>query len=67
MKVVFIESFLFKGILMLSATARNKKVTFPPNCFVIHIQGGALNRGLFFADPPLSLLGAVSGKISEIR
>jgi hypothetical protein len=31
------------------------------------IQGGALNRGLFFADPPLSLLGAVSGKISEIR
>ncbi len=31
------------------------------------IQGGAVNRGLFFADPPLSLLGAVSGKISEIR
>ncbi len=28
---------------------------------------GALNRGLFFADPPLSLSGAVSGKISEIR
>jgi hypothetical protein len=33
----------------------------------MYIQGGALNRGLFFADPPLSLLGAVSGKISEIR
>jgi hypothetical protein len=32
-----------------------------------HIQGGALNRGLFFADPLPSLLGAVSGKISEIR
>jgi hypothetical protein len=32
-----------------------------------YIQGGALNRGLFFADPPPSLLGAVSGKISEIR
>ncbi len=31
------------------------------------IQGGALNRGLFFADPPSSLLGAVSGNISEIR
>jgi hypothetical protein len=31
------------------------------------IQGGALNRGLFFADPPPSPLGAVSGKISEIR
>jgi hypothetical protein len=31
------------------------------------VQGGALNRGLFFADPPPSLLGAVSGKISEIR
>ncbi len=29
--------------------------------------GWALNRGLFFADPPPSLLGAVSGKISEIR
>jgi hypothetical protein len=27
------------------------------------VQGGALNRGLFFADLPLSLLGAVSGKI----
>ncbi len=33
----------------------------------ILIQGGALNRGLFFADPPPSLLGAVSGKISEIH
>jgi hypothetical protein len=32
-----------------------------------HVQGGALNRGLFFADPPPSLLGAVSGNISEIR
>jgi hypothetical protein len=31
------------------------------------LQGGALNRGLFFADQPPSLLGAVSGKISEIR
>ncbi len=31
------------------------------------VQGGAVNRGLFFADPPPSLLGAVSGKISEIR
>jgi hypothetical protein len=31
------------------------------------IQGGALNRGLFFADLPPSLLGAVSGNISEIR
>ncbi len=32
-----------------------------------YVQGGALNRGLFFADPPPSLLGTVSGKISEIR
>jgi hypothetical protein len=31
------------------------------------VQGGALNRGLLFADPPPSPLGAVSGKISEIR
>jgi hypothetical protein len=36
-------------------------------CFFLHIQGEALNRGLFFADPPPSLLGAVSRKISEIR
>jgi hypothetical protein len=28
-------------------------------------QGGAVNRGLYFAD--LSLLGAVSGKISKNR
>jgi hypothetical protein len=33
----------------------------------IYVQGGALNRGLFFVDPPPSLLGAVSGKISENR
>jgi hypothetical protein len=32
-----------------------------------NVQGGALNRGLLFADPPPSLLGAVSGNISEIR
>jgi hypothetical protein len=32
-----------------------------------NIQGGAVNRGLFFAGPPLSPLAAVSGKISEIR
>ncbi len=32
-----------------------------------HVQGGALNRGLFFADPLPSPLGAVSGKISKIR
>jgi hypothetical protein len=31
------------------------------------VLGGALNRGLLFADPPPSLLGAVSGNISEIR
>jgi hypothetical protein len=34
---------------------------------VLYVQGGALNRGLFFADPPPPLLGAVSGKISEVR
>ncbi len=34
---------------------------------LVDIQGGAVNRGLFFADPPPLLLGAVSGKISEIR
>jgi hypothetical protein len=33
----------------------------------VHVQGGALNRGLFFAGPPPSPLWAVSGKISEIR
>jgi hypothetical protein len=32
-----------------------------------YVQGGALNCGLFFAGPPLSPLGAVSGKISENR
>jgi hypothetical protein len=31
-----------------------------------YIQGGAVNRGLFFAGLPPSPLGAVSGKISEI-
>ncbi len=33
----------------------------------IRVQGGALNRGLFFAGPLPSPLGAVSGKISKIR
>jgi hypothetical protein len=36
-------------------------------CVYSTVQGGALNRGLFFAGPPPSLLGAVSGNISEIR
>jgi hypothetical protein len=31
------------------------------------VQGGAVNCGLFLADPPPSLLGAVSGKISKIH
>jgi hypothetical protein len=31
----------------------------------MYVQGGALNRGLFFAGLPPSPLGAVSGKISE--
>jgi hypothetical protein len=35
--------------------------------YTIYIQGGAVNRGLFFADPLPSPLGAVSGKISENR
>jgi hypothetical protein len=39
----------------------------PSGNFYFVVQGGALNRGLFFADPPPSPLGAVSGKISEIR
>jgi hypothetical protein len=30
------------------------------------VQGGAVNRGLLFAGPPPSPLGAVSGKISKI-
>jgi hypothetical protein len=30
MKVVFVELFIFTGILMLSATARNEKITFSP-------------------------------------
>ena len=34
---------------------------------VMIIQGGALNRGLLFADPLPSPLGAVSGNISENR
>jgi hypothetical protein len=33
----------------------------------LNVQGGAFNRGLFFAGPPPLPLGAVSGKISEIR
>jgi hypothetical protein len=33
----------------------------------VDIQRGAVNRGLFFADPPPLLLGAVSGKISELK
>jgi hypothetical protein len=32
----------------------------------IYIQGGALNRGLFFAGPLPLPLGAVIGKISKI-
>jgi hypothetical protein len=32
-----------------------------------HLQGGAVNHGLFFAGPQPSPLGAVSGKISENR
>jgi hypothetical protein len=31
----------------------------------LYLQGGALNRGLLFADPLPSPLGAVSGNISE--
>jgi hypothetical protein len=40
---------------------------FKPSYITMHIQGGAVNRGLLFAGPPPSPLGAVSGKISEIR
>jgi hypothetical protein len=32
--------------------------------YVLYLQGGAVNRGLFFAGPALTPLGAVSGKIS---
>jgi hypothetical protein len=55
---------------LVSSTAANEIVTLivVRNYYVPNkIQGGALNRGLFLADPPPSLLGAVSGKISEIR
>ncbi len=47
-------------------TVRDEKLP-PTRKVILYIQGGALNRGLFFADPPPSLLGAVSEKISEIR
>ncbi len=46
-----------------SARSHSSLIKWPGNC----LQGEALNHGLFFADPPPLLLGAVSGKISEIR
>ncbi len=49
----------FESLLGLSNETRS--------CLMKKLQGGAVNRGLFFADPPPSLLGAESGKISEIR
>jgi hypothetical protein len=33
MKVVFVEIFIFKGILKLSATAKNGTITFSKNLF----------------------------------
>ncbi len=60
------EKTLYDKISSQTQSASFIKVLWFPSIFII-VQGGAVNRGLFFADPPLSLLGAVSGKISEIR
>jgi hypothetical protein len=57
-----------------SHIAQKKELTSQPkiHTFVrlgmnMNIQGGALNRGLFFAGPSPLPLGAVSGDISENR
>jgi hypothetical protein len=34
MEVVFVELIVFKGVLTLSATARNEKITFSPIFFL---------------------------------
>jgi hypothetical protein len=53
------------------------RIVFPPSAGLSlqlnlggmskYVQGGEFNRGLFFAGPPPSPLGPVSGKIREIR
>jgi hypothetical protein len=53
---IFASAFQSLQMLLLKLTVHHATV-----------QGGALNRGLLFVDPPPSLLGAVSGNISEIR
>ncbi len=54
-------------LLGLPFHSDNLILCISPPALCTQLQGGALNRGLFFAGPPPSLLGAVSGKISEIR
>ncbi len=57
-----------KMLFRAKKTKKKKTVYWPLPTVTSHcLQGGAVNRGLFFADPPPSPLGAVSRKISEIR
>jgi hypothetical protein len=61
--VVIFASVTHGTLLILNAV--DILQTLPADDFAV--QGGAVNRGLFFADPPPSPLGAVSGKISKNR
>jgi hypothetical protein len=48
MEVLFVELIVFKGVLTLSATARNEKITFSPIFFLGY-------KGLWFAFAPYML------------
>jgi hypothetical protein len=62
-KAIFdLHSFIGRKILLkFLITTLLTKIVF------LHIQGKAVNCGLFFADPPPPPLGAVSGKMNKIR
>ncbi len=61
------QKLLMSDIVHTTISPAQGAVICQKQRFLLHLQGEALNRGLFFADPLPSLLGAVSGKISEIR
>jgi hypothetical protein len=58
------QKFVFLGWQTINGSHR---LLFQRTSPSMYIQGGAVNRGVFFVDPPPSLLGAVSGMISKIR
>ncbi len=55
MKVVFIKLSVFKGILMLSATARNEKIMFSPLSLSIRLSYVSFSQSLSLWLTPLSL------------